>query len=123
MFKKLILASVIALSGTVGLADSELPENWTLQCNLNRSQSLFLYQETESVWYSHFLRETLPLEMTSFQVYRCPFCYSFEGQVNGRTYSGMTRGTMNQETRKWEVNLELEIDGVKQGNGIYCFQP
>ena len=38
MFKKLVLSMVLAVSGAVGYADSELPENWTLQCNLNKSQ-------------------------------------------------------------------------------------
>ncbi len=123
MFKRLVLASVLTLTSTFGFADSDLPENWTLQCNLNKSQALYLYQETESVWFSHFLKQTAALDMTSFQVYRCPFCYSFQGEVNGRVYSGMTHGSLNQETRQWEVKLDLEIDGVKQEYGIFCYQP
>ncbi len=122
MFRQLTvyLFSLVALASTPAMAQSIDMKDADLACIVSRSETLYVFAQQQQVYYSYFLREVKPLRMSDFKVYRCPFCYSFSGTANGKTYDASTRGRMDPDTREWNVNFDLQIDGEDMAEGLYC---
>jgi len=94
----------------------------TLQCVVNKSESLFIFGDTNTVVYAPFLKESKALEMSEFSTFICPFCYSFNGKVDGKKYQGVTKGYFENGSRSWKIQLNLKINGKLQPS-ISCIQP
>ena len=125
MMTRILLLSAI-LFGTfaqTAQADEFDPSKTTLQCSINRSETLFVQAQEQSVWFLEFSPNPLPLklELSSFNVYRCPYCYGFTGSLNGRTYEGTTVGNIDA-AGQMTISLNLKIDGEQQQE-IGCLRP
>lgn len=100
------LLSVNAFGGDIDLSKA------TMQCFVNKSESLFIFQDQEQVVDARFMKEPVALALTSFEVYRCPYCYEFTGTVQGKKYEGSTRGHFNQDDN-WIISMSLKINDVQ----------
>jgi hypothetical protein len=120
MFRGLIaLISMMSFNAFAASAN-DLPEGWTLQCNINRSESLYIYAtaEKKQVWYSYFLKGVEPLEVEKFDVFRCPGCFSVKAKHGKKTYNLSTRGQFNEG--KFDVVGTLSV-GKAKATTIACF--
>lgn len=93
---------------------------YEIVCNVNRSESYVIRPDSQTVDHEVFLQKSSKLELTAFNVYRCPGCFGFEGTADGNTYLGQTRGTFG--TNGLEYTLKLTINGEEQEE-IFCFVP
>jgi len=103
------------------VSGAELPKGWTLQCNVNRSESLYLYSKAEKseVWYSYFLRGAEALKVERFDVFRCPGCSAVKAKHADKIYKLSTSGQFNEG--KFEVVGTLTVNRGRPMT-IPCFK-
>jgi hypothetical protein len=87
---------------------------------LGPDRAIYLFQDEQRVFLSDVDKNFVPLVLSSFQVYRCPGCFGFDGMVGGQRYEGLTSGLYNEETGHWDVFMDLAIDGG-QPQRLGCF--
>lgn len=124
MIGKFVLTSLVfaLLFGTIARADQCDFRAAALHCMLNRSESLYLFPEHEKVWYNRFLSEPEGMVMSSFDTFRCPYCFAFVGTADGKFYEGQTNSIFDPVGNRWSVFLALKIDGQEQQE-IFCMRP
>jgi hypothetical protein len=116
----MLTALVISSVTTSALA---LPIDFSkadLQCWINRSESLFVFQNDQKVVYVPFMQDPVTLNMVDFKTFRCPLCYEFAGSTTEKSYEGSTRGVL--QNNQWAATLTLKINGEQQ-TALHCAPP
>lgn len=110
MLKQLSLAALVMITTFANVAQAD--EKSRIACPLNKSETLFVYPADEAVTLQHFLRSEEALSINQFLTMRCPNCFSFEGELNGKSFKGSLRGVRANNT--FVPVLKLNRNGFEQ---------
>jgi hypothetical protein len=123
MITRTLLLTIVLVGSFASFAQAVSfdPSKATLECSISENESLYLFQSDREVWLSIPDPRPIQLDLSKFEVYRCPNCFQFSGTADGVLYDGATHGSFN-ENRELVTILNLKIDGVQQSE-ISCAKP